>query len=218
MNPSLKKNKKGTVSFCFVLESSQTLGFVHFGLSFVSYKCWLNACWFHAPFWGAAGGWQQRGALLLPLLGEFTFCSPQRLWLGGARQETHKLAETAGWVSNAARGWPTPFTKKNSSLGERNEDIPTLSGSGKRSPERAVREGQREDEPSITMVEIVECNKEQGRAEKVAKAPGEGEQRAERKVYGEKDIQTVFFRSTEITLKTLGSCGIPDKYSCRACG
>lgn len=47
------------------------------------------------PFGGAAGAWQQRGALFLPLLWDFMFHSPQ--WW-----ETHKLAETAGWVNNAA--------------------------------------------------------------------------------------------------------------------
>ena len=117
-------------------------------------------------------------------------------------------------MNNATRGWPAPFTERNSSLGERNEDVSAPSGSGKRSPERAVRGGPREDEPSITVVEIVGCKEEQGRAEKVAKAPGEGEQRAEKKVYSKKDIQIVFFRSTEITPKTFGSCGILDKYSC----
>lgn len=29
---------------------------VHLGLSFVSYECWLNACWFKAPFWGGTEG------------------------------------------------------------------------------------------------------------------------------------------------------------------
>lgn len=61
------------------------------------------------------------------------------------------------------------------------------------------------------------CKEEQGKAEKVAKAPGEGEQGAE-KVCSKKDIRIVFFCRTEITLRTLGSCGIPDKYSCWPCG
>ena len=121
------------------------------------------------PFGGQPGDGSRGVPLLLPFLGEFTFRSPQCPWLGGACWETHKLAQTVGWVNNAARGWPAPFSGRNGSLGERNEDVSALSGSRTRSPERAVQEGQRKDEPSITMVEIAGCKEEQGRAEKVGK-------------------------------------------------
>lgn len=44
---------------------------------------------------------------------------------------------------------------------------------GSRSPGRAVRGGRGAEEPSITRVEAAGRKEEQGRAEKVAKAPGE---------------------------------------------
>lgn len=53
------------------------------------------------------------------------------------------------------------FTERHGCLVERSENIPVPSGRGKGSPERALREGQSEDEPSITVVELVGYKQEQ---------------------------------------------------------
>lgn len=50
--PTKPTNKKGDgFALFWKVHEHQALS-VHLGLSFVSYECWLNACWFKAPFWG----------------------------------------------------------------------------------------------------------------------------------------------------------------------